>query len=177
MVELEMADNKDFKAPTGRRPISKATEEFVQKLGHDPQYYGAQYLNTFTNPEKLKQRIEYAVRALKGHDFDSIAFSGMSGALIGPPVALAMDKTFLMVRKEGVDTHSYLTVEGDYAAKKYVILDDFSETGRTALRIKYEIGNIMPNAKCIGMLGVKWLTSGVLSTYGVRGKTYPLEQV
>lgn len=170
-----MTQKKDFIVPVGRKTISQATNEFRAKLGHDPQYYGAQYLNQFTNPEKLKQRIGYAVRALRKHDFDSIAFSGMSGALIGPPVALALDKTFLMVRKLDDHSHSALQVEGDYAAKKYIILDDFSESGKTIDRIRDEISNFMPNAKYVGMLAVKWINEFRLEKYEKLDQSYPLE--
>jgi adenine/guanine phosphoribosyltransferase-like PRPP-binding protein len=170
------AGDKSFVIPRGKKPVTKASPAFAKELGYEPQYYGAQYLREFTNPEELEKRIQFAVRALKGHQFDAIAFSGMSGALIGPPVAMRLGKTFLMVRKGSLDesSHSPLSLEGDYAAKSYVILDDFSETGATVQRIKKEISAIMPAAKYVGFLAVKWITEARLAKAEKSKEPYPL---
>jgi adenine/guanine phosphoribosyltransferase-like PRPP-binding protein len=161
--------------PKDRRTISKASPQFTKSLGHEPKYYGAQYLERFTNPEKLAQRINMAVRALQGHEFDCVAFTGMSGMLIGPPVALQMGKTFLMVRKDYDTSHSSMYVEGDYAARRYVILDDFSETGNTIRRIKDSIQDCSPDAKCIGMLAVAHINDARLERYEKSNEPYRLE--
>jgi len=162
--------------PTGRTVVSRASERFIEKLGHVPHYYGALYLERFTNPEKLAARIDMAVRALRGHKFDCIAFTGMSGMLIGPPVALRLGKTFLMVRKDAYASHSTLEVEGDYAAHRYIILDDFTESGNTIRRIREAIAVHSPDAKYVGFLGVAHITEGRLAVAEKRldaGKDAP----
>lgn len=165
----------DFIVPPGRRPVSYATDEFIKKLGHEPQYHGAAYLKLFTNPEFLSQRIDLAAKALKRHKFDAIAFMGISGTLIGPPVAIKLGKPFLLVRKPGHDSHSQWMVEGDYAAKSYIILDEFSETGKTKKLIRNSIEAVMPSAKYKGFLGVKWLTEASVTQYAKEKEAYPLE--
>lgn len=166
----------DFIVPSGRQPVSYATDEFIKKLGHVPQYHGALYLKLFTNPEFLAQRIDLAAKALKRHKFDAIAFMGISGTLIGPPVAMKLGKPFLLVRKPGHDSHSQWDVEGDYAAKSYIILDEFSETGQTKDLIQQQIKEVMPSAKYEGFIGVKYLTEATVEKYAKKKKPYPLER-
>jgi len=89
--------------------------------------------------------------------FDAIAFRGNSGALIAPTLALALDKTMLMIRKNcpcGIHSfsHSSHEVEGDYGAKTYIIADDIISSGTTAQAIVEEIKKVAPKAKCLGVL-------------------------
>lgn len=93
----------------------------------------------------LKDRQEYIRRCLEmlhevRKDFDTIAISGMSGALVGPVVASRMRKGLLLVRKEVTTekSHSHLQVEGTLSPR-YVILDDFCSTGRTLERIRMKV--------------------------------------
>lgn len=173
---MEKEHGVDFIVPLGRKPISKATPEFIQTLGHTPQYHGASYLKMFTNPELLQKRIDLAVKALQRHRFDAVAFMGMSGALIAPPVAMSLGKPFLMVRKPEASSHSKWNVEGDYAAKSYIIVDEFAETGQTKKFIQKAIREVMPNAKYEGFLGVKWLTESGVAHHDKQDKPFPLEQ-
>ena len=48
-----------------------------------------------------------------GIECDAIAFRGMSGALVGPMVALELGKEFIMVRKRNANSHSSYMVEGN----------------------------------------------------------------
>lgn len=70
-------------------------------------------------------------------EFDAIAFSGMSGALYAIPVANALNKELLIVRKkEG--HHSGMKMEGYYSTSndaRYIIIDDFTDSGTTLVRI------------------------------------------
>jgi hypothetical protein len=104
--------------------------------------------------EKLRTLIPKVVRALTKYDFDALAFRGMSGTLIGPSVALAMDKTMILVRKPGVDCHSTYPVEGDQGARRYIIIDDMISSGATAKTIINEIKEFAPNAECLGVIQV-----------------------
>ena len=63
--------------------------------------------------------------------FDAIAFRGMSGAIIACPVASIFKKPLIIVRKSIKNCHSSRQVEGFIDAKKYIIVDDFIETGKT----------------------------------------------
>ena len=108
-------------------------------------------------PEKRRKYLKQAKKAFRRSklEFDSIAFSGMSGAVFAPILAHILKKEIIMVRK-GVDMpergHSSFGVEGYAAAKRYVIVDDLVSTGATA---KYIHGHIRqdfaPDAKCVGV--------------------------
>jgi len=103
--------------------------------------------------------MKQAVSLVKQYDFQAFAFSGMSGALVAPLLAYRTHKTMIMVRKpktkddEGNSSdHSYLRVEGDAAAQRYIIVDDFTASGRTLRHIVKEISEFAPEARCLGCL-------------------------
>lgn len=104
--------------------------------------------------DKLRETLSKCVSVLRQRrmDFDAIAFRGHSGALIAAPLALALDKTMLMVRKPGVNAHSYRLVEGDMAAKTYIIVDDTVSSGATVHAITDAIEGAAPQARCVGVL-------------------------
>ncbi len=75
----------------------------------------------------------------RADQFDAIAFCGMSGALVAPSVADALDKHLIMVRKaDDGSRHSSLPVEGILEGR-YLILDDFISSGRTVKFIMAQI--------------------------------------
>lgn len=103
------------------------------------------YLRAVVNQD----RQEYVRRCMEmlhdiRKDFDTIAISGMSGALVGPAVATRMRKGLLIVRKDvsREPAHSHLQVEGVYAPR-YVIIDDFASTGGTISRIQELVESAM----------------------------------
>lgn len=111
---------------------------------HKPSIDSAEYLYRALDPLQIEETIARARIALEGVDFDAIAFTGLSGALIAPIIAREMRKTMLAVRKLTCDDdfhcHSSRKVEGDIAARRYVIIDDIVSTGAT-------IGNIISAVK------------------------------
>ena len=65
-------------------------------------YIGHHWITRFEAPRSRKVFIRRAIKALTlfGLDkFDTIAFRGMSGALIGPILADALNKHLILVRK------------------------------------------------------------------------------
>ena len=121
---------------------------------HRPKYAHADYMS-YIRIRKLRRAVREAVKALKKLQFDAIAFSGASGTLLAPPIALRMNKTLLLVRKTITDSHSSHYVEGDIGARRYIIVDDFMSMGITARRILKHIKNNAPRAKCIGILEIE----------------------
>jgi orotate phosphoribosyltransferase len=80
--------------------------------------------------------VRRAKRAIKGLRFDAIAFSGMSGALVAPSVAMSLRKPMILVRKQSDDCHAGGgAVEGALDAETYIIIDDFISSGDTLKRI------------------------------------------
>lgn len=90
------------------------------------------YLHGCFTGKQLMKHINGVVKALQPYcnKFDSIAFRGMSGALVGPAVAATLDKEMIMVRKPKT-SHSIHVVEGFIASQSYVIVDDFVSSGAT----------------------------------------------
>jgi adenine/guanine phosphoribosyltransferase-like PRPP-binding protein len=100
--------------------------------------------------------VRVALKALKplSDQFDSIAFSGMSGAIIAPLLANRLKKELILVRKKGDKDGD---ASGFTLAKSYVIVDDFIDTGDTTRRIRHQIKKWNPKAKCLGVLEVQGL--------------------
>jgi len=70
--------------------------------------------------------------------FDSIVVTGMSGVVVGVPVALALDKPIAILRKESDDSHSafepWINVRA--MGKRALFLDDFVANGDTRRRVE-----------------------------------------
>ncbi len=90
------------------------------------------HLTPMLDPKRARYTVKQVIKMIKarGLKFDAIACRGVSGLLIAPIVAMRLNKTLIVVRK-GEKTHSCYVVEGDHAAKRYLILDDFIASGAT----------------------------------------------
>ena len=80
----------------------------------DHRYSHADYLKDVLEPalaSRLASRTCKVIRRICP-DVGAIAFSGMSGALIAPIVALRLKKPLIMVRKDNDESHSGRLVEG-----------------------------------------------------------------
>jgi hypothetical protein len=122
-----------------------------------PSYTGAYYVKSYVYRQTLKRSLARAAKALKtiSKEFDSIAFTGMSGACTAPTLALRLNKELIMVRKDNdTDCHEPRKVHGNDKCKNYVIVDDFTSSGETAERVQREIFRIFPHAHCLGVLEV-----------------------
>ncbi len=88
--------------------------------------------------EDLADTVDRTVRALRPRikDFDSIIVTGVSGAAVGFPVALCLDKPILVLRKDNEDSHCMPgeLMNKHHAGKRVLFLDDFMSTGRTRER-------------------------------------------
>jgi hypothetical protein len=87
-----------------------------------------------------------------GVEFDAIAFTGVSGALVAPQLASGMNKKLIIIRKKD-GSHSSLPIEGDDSSNKYIIVDDQITTGATVKRI---IGTLrrskyFKHMQCVGI--------------------------
>lgn len=94
--------------------------------------------------KKQKKIVTQAVKLLKPFvgQFDYLAISGFSGALVAPIVADKLKKQIVLVRKGGDSSHSAnLNVEGPTEGR-YIIFDDFIATGHTVNYIKNMITSI-----------------------------------
>src|SRR4029077_1371255 len=117
----------------------------------------SQYLEHIVQTQKRKETVRKAVEALHPYTFDAIAVTGLSGWLIGPEIASAMDKEILAVRKGEHHSHGRYGVEGIARPDYYVIVDDLVDSGDTARRILEAVGGLYPASTCIGVLEVNAL--------------------
>lgn len=125
----------------------------------------SQYLQSALTPGDIKIIVKRLIAKLKHLDFEAIAFQGYSGALIAPIVAYKMNKCPILVRKETFkDAHSCQAVEGLYSHKriiKYIIIDDFIDTGTTIRNINYKINQTTGTYECIGVALYAWHTCDI----------------
>jgi hypothetical protein len=110
------------------------------------------YGSPFNAPGEFKHVVDYAVDCLKEIEFDTLVFRGFSGAVVGPTVALQLRKPWALVRKPGDTAHSGRRMEGGVAGK-YVILDDFIDTGTTINAIVEAVSIVSPcRTECVGVV-------------------------
>lgn len=113
----------------------------------------SQYLSGLFRPEYRKEIIDRSVLKINklGLDFQTVVFTGNSGALIVPEIAIALNKPFALVRKE-TTSHSCFIVEGYITFYKYLIIDDFVESGNTIRNVIKEIDkNLIGIKECVGV--------------------------
>jgi orotate phosphoribosyltransferase len=92
----------------------------------------------------LETNVRRVTHGLRKHtrDFDFIAVSGMSGVVVGAPAALRLHKPLVIVRKDD-DSNGHHAggsfIGFDSVKGRYVIVDDFTSSGRT---LEYIINRI-----------------------------------
>lgn len=93
--------------------------------------------------------IDNARSALADVDYDTIIGTGLSGSLIIPVLAEALDKQFAIVRKQNDGSHSSMTVEGRIG-DKWIMVDDQISTGRTFVRVYEGVKDVDGDTKFVG---------------------------
>lgn len=98
------------------------------------------YLSAVIDVNSLPETIKGITKFLgpRKRSFDGVAICGMSGALVGPIVALRLKKPLLVVRKDN-NHHSSSMVEGDKSIRSYIIVDDCVDQGKTIKSIVKKI--------------------------------------
>jgi orotate phosphoribosyltransferase-like protein len=135
------------------------------------------YLGRILNIASLKEIVNKMTNQLQQfvHEFDAIAVRGMSGSLVGPQIAMNLDKQLIIVRKDS--SHSQYKVEGGFTSNtRYVILDDFISTGETVKSIIKEIDDTIKHyencnihATCVGLAMYKQCPKNILEyAKGIR---------
>lgn len=92
------------------------------------------------HPETLAARLSCAVKKFgaiqKDLNIDAIAFTGSSGAAIAFPLALKYKLPLIYIRKPKEKSHgNMLECNVTSRIKRYIIVDDFTESGNTIRRI------------------------------------------
>lgn len=123
-------------------------------------YIKTVYLKTVFEPELFQATVAKTLMAAKDlkieTDFDTIACSGVSGYAMAFVLAHAMGTPVLCVRKENDGSHyrGYRAsgLEGNFAARRYLIVDDFISSGNTVNYIIKTINQELPLADCAAIL-------------------------
>ena len=83
----------------------------------------------------LAEVIETAQKHLAGVDFDTMVGTGFSGGVVIPPLALAMGKKFVLIRKETDDSHHGKGQLLGELGERWIFVDDFVSSGSTRKRV------------------------------------------
>lgn len=101
---------------------------------------------------KLRKITDRTIKAIKNNiganRFKSIAFTGVSGALVAPIIAVNLKKHLIVVRKTPISSHSSRLVEGQNKGS-FVIVDDFMCSGETITYMLSEINKFMISGRCL----------------------------
>lgn len=83
-------------------------------------------------------RTTEVLRAVRG-EFDAIVVTGMSGTLVGSPVALRLRKPLVVIRKDNDDSHHgkgrIINRDKLHNRKRALFLDDFVSNGDTKKKV------------------------------------------
>lgn len=95
-----------------------------------------------SNFDDLAETVRDTVEDLKPRrkQFTSIVVTGVSGLVVGAPVALRLRKPLVVVRKRDDDSHSSSLVEGwQRLGKRPLFLDDFVSGGDTRYYVETKV--------------------------------------
>lgn len=84
--------------------------------------------------------IEQAKIDLADMDFDTIVGTGFSGGVVIPALALALGKNYVLIRKEGDDSHHGGGRLIGTLGERWLFVDDFVSSGATRDRVKEKVG-------------------------------------
>lgn len=77
--------------------------------------------------------------ARTGVDFDTIVGTGFSGGIVIPMLATLLGKKWVLIRKEGDDSHHGPGRLLGHLGERWLFVDDFVSTGRTYRRVVKKI--------------------------------------
>lgn len=109
------------------------------------------YLSPLFKPHNLETVVSdlSLLIGASGIEFDSIAFSGVSGAIPASVLSLRLNKNLILVRSHRENRHQNLVTE--VGMPKYIIVDDLIDRGRTVERIIQIIQTKLFRASCQGI--------------------------
>ena len=123
----------------------------------------SRYLNCIYNPQHfpsvVSATLEAARKVLETDTYDTIAFTGMSGAGLAFILSHTLGIPLMCARKK--DDSSHFTnfnsagasrCEGHISIRRYLIVDDCISSGDTMRYIIKSIRKICPHAECAGII-------------------------
>jgi adenine/guanine phosphoribosyltransferase-like PRPP-binding protein len=119
-------------------------------LSYYAEPYDYSYMGRVFDPQELSDTVKLCKKALQKVEFDSFVFRGTSGLVVGAPLALQCKKPFGVVHKPG--GHSDKGYKGFRKPGRYVIVDDFIESGATMRKILRDKVLKERGGKCVAIL-------------------------
>lgn len=141
--------------------------------------------NVSTFSVTVKKSIEVARQMMKEIPFDSIAFSGTSGAALAYILSAELHIPLMCIRKKLESSHftdgrdpDAILLEGYTQSKRYIFVDDFITSGATLKRVKAEIARSDAALRktpsvCIGALLYAAVTPSLVYNYNLRKDEFP----
>lgn len=102
-------------------------------------YFG----DVYYSPQSLIERFDDVRSSFMSNEVDTLVGTGLSGGIIVPMLARAYDMDYMIVRKNGTNTHDSSMLFGRMG-RRYAIVDDFVASGATVKRIQRELFNWVP---------------------------------
>jgi orotate phosphoribosyltransferase len=125
----------------------------------------------------LPDTVMQAIRDLTPHapEFDSIAVQGVSGCIIGAPVAIALGKPLIIIRKDSDMARPHCahinTVENaENAGGRVLFLDDYVGEGKTLRDVAYKL-----RTYTTGLISARYESSYKQYTAGAAALEAPFE--
>jgi len=140
-------------------------------MSTEKKIYASGHFAHVLDASKIQQVVLNAVSQLSALDFDTVAFIGLSGAVVAPIIAYELEKELLMIRKQGGQdkSNSGQWIEGHHTAKRVVVVDDLISSGRTMSQVMYALRELQdttsPDIKIVGLLLHRSYVDG---DYGVK---------
>ena len=123
------------------------------------------YLRSVYETKLFQKTVDKAIQEadalLQKYQFDTVAFTGTSGAAMAYILAYKLNLQLLCVRKKTDGSHFHKSYpfsdrgwvcEGNLGSKRYLIVDDFITSGGTINYIVDSIQKEAPFAQCVSML-------------------------
>ena len=153
----------------------KKIEEYVRTIPDfpEPGIMFRDVTSVLQDPDGLKLAIDSMIKLLDGVDFDIIAGAESRGFIFGMPIAYALGKAFIPVRKKGKLPCETVSAEYDLEygkatiemhkdsikpGQKVVIIDDLIATGGTTeaiIKLVEELGGVV--VKVVFLMELKGL--------------------
>lgn len=114
-----------------KKTASKKKKVVRHKIRTD--YLGRVYGQSFLKlvPKAVLKLKEFQ----KKNPFDAIAFTGSSGAALAFPLSYLLKVPLIHVRKKDKNHYYGGHIEGTISSRRYIIVDDFIESGTTVYKI------------------------------------------
>jgi adenine/guanine phosphoribosyltransferase-like PRPP-binding protein len=109
-----------------------------------------------------------AKRALADVEFDTMVGTGLSGALVIPTLAKALDVDFLLVRKDSDESHSSGEPAGTLG-HQWIFVDDFVSTGATLAHVRSEVEEFAETNDMDPHFDTTYMGAYLYQTYRGRG--------